>query len=161
MIKKFNILFITLFNIGKIKYAPGTLASFATCVIFLFLSNFLNLVLLALCILVIFLYSLIAINLSYESFNSDDPQEIVIDEFVGQSLPLLAVPVYETLYSMPLIFYYILSFIIFRFFDIFKPFPINYIDKNTKGSLGIMLDDIIAGLFTVILLILVFFLIGG
>ena len=161
MIKKFNILLITLFKIGKIKYAPGTIASFATCVIFFSLSNFLNLLLLTFFVLVISLYALIAINMSYESFDSEDPQEIVIDEFVGQALPLLAIPIYETLYSMPVFFYYILSFVVFRFFDILKPYPINYIDKNTKDSFGIMLDDIIAGLFTIILLTIVFFFVGG
>jgi len=161
MIRRFNILFVTLFGIGKIKYAPGTIASLITCVIFFFLSNFLNLSLLAFFTLVIFLYSLIAINNSYESFNSEDPQEIVIDEFVGQAIPLLAVSIYETLYPMTLLFYYILSFVVFRFFDILKPYPINYIDKNTKGSLGIMFDDIIAGIFATIFLTFVFFFVGG
>jgi len=96
-----------------------------------------------------------------DSFNSKDPQEIVIDEVVGQMLPLLAIPIYETLYIAPKEYYCIAAFILFRLFDIWKPFPINYVDKNTEGSLGIMLDDILAGIYTIIILIIIFFFIGA
>jgi len=161
MIKKFNLLFITLFKVGNIKYAAGTIASFVTCIIFLLLYNYFTIILIFFITLIIFLYSLVAINYSYETFNSKDPQEIVIDEFVGQMLPLLSIPVYETLYPTSTFYYCFLSFIIFRFFDILKPYPINYIDNNTKGSLGVMLDDIVAGIFTVIVLTVIFFFLGG
>ena len=161
MIKKFNLLFITLFNIGKIKYAPGTLASLSTCVFFLILINFLSITIIFFITLIIFFYSIYAINISYNSFTASDPQEIVIDEFVGQLIPLLAIPIYETLCPLPLIYYCLASFLFFRIFDILKPFPINYVDKNTKGSIGIMLDDVIAGFFTVIVLTILFFYFGG
>jgi len=161
MIKKFNLLFITLFNIGKIKYAPGTLASLSTCVFFLILINFLNITIIFFITIIIFFYSIYAINISYNSFTASDPQEIVIDEFVGQLIPLLAIPIYETLCPLPLIYYCLASFLFFRIFDILKPFPINYVDKNTKGSIGIMLDDVIAGFFTVIVLTILFFYFGG
>ena len=107
------------------------------------------------------LYSFIAINNSFDSFNSNDPQEIVIDEAVGQMLPLLAIPIYETLYIAPKEYYCVAAFILFRLFDIWKPFPINFIDKNIEGSLGIMLDDILAGIYTTIFLIIIFFFIGS
>ena len=102
--KKFNLLFLTLFQIGKIKYAPGSLASFATCIVFLFLINYFSVIFLFFLLLVIFAYSIIAINNFYSTFDSKDPQEIVIDEFVGQMLPLLAIPIYETLYPASKIF---------------------------------------------------------
>ena len=161
MNKKFDLLFLTLFNVGKIKNASGTVASFITCIFFLFLNNFLSLTIIFFISLVIFFYSLIAINNSTHSFDSKDPQEIVIDEFVGQMIPLLAIPVYETLYPTYKLFYIFLAFCIFRFFDILKPFPISYIDRNTKGSLGIMLDDVVAGFFTIIVLMIFFFFLGG
>ena len=161
MIEKFNLLFLTLFNIGKIKYAPGTFASIAACLIFLVLINFFQLIILFIFTLLIFLYSFIAINTSFNSFDDDDPQEIVVDELVGQMLPLLAFPVYETLYVLPLVYYCMASFIFFRIFDIWKPFPINYVDNNVSGALGIMLDDIFAGAFTVITITIILFFIGG
>ena len=161
MNKKFDLLFLTLFGVGKIKYASGTVASFITCIFFLFLNNFISISIIFFISLVIFLYSLIAINNSFDSFDTSDPQEIVIDEFVGQMIPLLAIPIYETLYPASKIFYCFLAFLLFRFFDILKPFPINYIDKNTKGAFGIMLDDIVAGFFTVIIITIFFFFFGG
>jgi len=147
--------------IGKIKYAPGTIASLATCILFLMLINIFNIIIIFFFTVTIFLYSFIAINNSFEEFNSEDPQEIVLDEVVGQLLPLLALPIYETLYSVPTIYYCISSFILFRLFDIWKPYPISYIDSNVKGALGIMLDDIIAGFYSIIILVLILFFLGG
>ena len=161
MINKFNLLFLTLLSIGKIKFAPGSVASLATCIFFFILQNYLNLIILFFLTILVFFYSLISINRSYNAYKSEDPDEIVIDEFVGQMLPLLAIPIYETLNPAPKLFYCVAAFILFRFFDILKPYPINYIDNNTKGALGIMLDDIVAGIFTTIVLIIVFLILGG
>ena len=147
--------------IGKIKRAPGTIASAITCLLFLFLINFINFNILFLIILLILFYSIFAINNSFNEFKSDDPQEIVIDEVVGQLLTLLAIPVYETLYPLPTIYYCIAAFLFFRLFDIWKPYPINYIDNNVKGALGIMLDDIFASIFSIIILTIIFFFIGA
>ena len=161
MIKKFNLLFITFFFVGKIKFAPGTVASFITCFLFLLLINIFNFTTIFLITLAIFFYSLIAINNSFNEFNSEDPQEIVIDEVTGQMMPLLAIPIYETLYPLPNIYYFVSAFLLFRLFDIWKPYPINYIDNNIKGSLGIMLDDVFAGLYAIIILSLALFFFGG
>ena len=161
MITKFNILFLTLLKIGKIKYAPGTIASLFTCLLFLLLINVFDILIIFFCTLIIFGYSFIAINNSYNTFNAKDPQEIVIDEAVGQMLPLLAIPIYETLYLLPKVYYCVAAFVLFRLFDIWKPFPINYVDNNTKGAIGIMLDDILAGIYTIIILTIVFFFLGG
>jgi phosphatidylglycerophosphatase A len=161
MINKFNLLFLTLFYIGKIKHAPGTVASLVTCVFFLILINYMSIFTIFIFTLLVFLYSFVAINNSYKIFNSKDPQEIVIDEFLGQMLPLLAFPIYEVLYTTSKLTYSVLAFIIFRFFDIIKPFPISYIDNNTKGALGILLDDIVAGIFTIIIMVIIFFFFGG
>ena len=104
--------------IGKIKYAPGTFASLTTCFLFFLLINIINIPLLFLITLTIFLYFFVAINNSFDEFGSEDPQEIVIDEVVGQMLPLLAIPIYETLYPLPTIYYCVSAFVFFRLFDI-------------------------------------------
>ena len=161
MIKKFNLLFLTFFSIGKLKHAPGTYASLSTCCLFLILINITNIIVIFFLTLITFFYSFVAINYSFQNFDSDDPQEIVIDEVIGQMLPLLALPIYETLYPLPLLYYCVPAFLLFRLFDIWKPFPINYIDKNIHGSLGIILDDVLAGIYTFIILTLLFFFLGG
>ena len=102
-----------------------------------------------------------AINNSFDEFRSEDPQEIVIDEVVGQMLPLLAIPIYETLYPLPTLYYCTSAFILFRLFDVWKPYPISYVDNNIKGSLGIMLDDILASVYSIIILSLILFFLGG
>ena len=147
--------------IGKIKYAPGTIASLFACFLFLMLINAFDITFIFLFILIIFLYSFVAINNSFNEFSSEDPQDIVIDEVVGQMLPLLALPIYETLYPLPTIYYCASSFILFRLFDIWKPYPVGYVDDNVKGALGIMLDDIFAGIYSIIILSLILFFLGG
>ena len=147
--------------IGKIKYAPGTIASLMTCLLFLLLINIFNIIAIFLITLIIFFYSFVAINNSFDEFETDDPQEIVIDEVVGQMLPLLAIPIYETLCPIPTVYYCVAGFLFFRLFDVWKPYPISYVDNNVKGSLGIMLDDILASVYSIMVLCVVFFFFGG
>ena len=106
-------------------------------------------------------YSFVAINNSFNEFEKEDPQEIVIDEVVGQMLTLLAIPIYETLYPLPNIYYFVVAFLFFRLFDVWKPYPINYVDNNIRGAMGIMLDDIVASIYSIISLILIFFFLGA
>ena len=147
--------------IGKIKYAPGTFASLVTCLLFLLLINIFNIIAIFLITLIIFFYSFVAINNSFDEFRTDDPQEIVIDEVIGQMLPLLAIPIYETLYPLPTMYYCAAAFLSFRLFDVWKPYPISYVDNNIKGALGIMLDDIFASIYSIIVLTIIFFFLGG
>ena len=147
--------------IGKIKYAPGTIASLVTCFLFLILTNFFSISFIFLITLIIILYSFIAINNFFKEFDSDDPPEIVIDEVIGQMITLIAIPVYETLYPLPVIYYCISAFILFRIFDIWKPYPVNYIDNNIKGALGIILDDIVASFYSILILCVIFFFLGA
>ena len=109
----------------------------------------------------IFIYSIIAINNVLESFDVQDPKEIVVDEVVGQMLPLLAIPIYENFYPTSVEYYCIAAFLFFRLFDIWKPFPVNYVDKNIKGGLGIMLDDVLAGIYVIIILTFSLFFLGS
>ena len=147
--------------IGKIKYAPGTLASLVTCFLFLVLVNIFNITVIFLITLIIFFYSFVALDNSFEEFKTDDPQEIVIDEVMGQMLTLLAIPIYETLYPLPTMYYCAAAFLSFRLFDVWKPYPISYVDNNIKGSLGIMLDDILASVYSIVILSVIFFFLGG
>jgi len=160
MIKKLNLFFLTLFFIGKIKYAPGTIASLVACILFLLLINFFDFSILFFLTLTIICYSFVALNNSYDSFDTEDPQEIVIDELIGQMLTLLAIPIYETLYLLPKLYYCVAAFLLFRLFDIWKPYPVNYVDNNVKGALGIILDDIVAAFYAIIALTVIFFFLG-
>ena len=159
--KKFNLLYLTFFKIGKIKYAPGTVASFITCLLFLILSNIFDISVILIFTIIIFFYSFVAINNSFDQFDDNDPQEIVIDEVVGQMLTLIAIPVYETLFPIPEIYYFISAFLLFRLFDVWKPFPVSYVDNNFKGAAGIMLDDIFASFYAITTLCIILFFLGG
>ena len=157
MIKTFNYLFVTFFGIGTIRYAPGTITSLITTVLLytLFhLINFSNDVILIF-LLLIFLYSFYAVAEYIKESENKDPKEVVIDEVIGQSIPIY---LYEIVHgseknSHEVILFYIYIFILFRFFDIKKPFPVNIFDKKFKNSFGVILDDVIAGLYVVLTLI--------
>ena len=161
MIKKINLLFVTFFGTGYIKIASGTFASLFTSVILfsLFRSSILNEYFLILCIttLLVFIYSLYAIKTLKNEFDEIDASEIVIDEVVGQMIPILMIEYIAFSQSSMFgadLYLYVISFFLFRFFDIFKPFPIGYFDKNYKNSFGIMFDDVLAGIYTSTLIFL-------
>ena len=92
--------------------------------------------------MVTFFYSLIFLQRTLDSFSNEDPKEIVIDEFIGQLLPLIICNG-----NLLLI---LLSFLTFRFFDISKLFPGNIFDKKIKGAMGIIGDDVVAGIYSFI-----------
>ena len=153
-----NFLFVTLFGIGKFKKIPGSYASLATIILLFILFHILNFspntVLIG--IIIVFLISLYAVNIFIKDLDNKDPKEVVIDEFIGQSIPIC---LYEIAHediketSQVLTFYFIM-FILFRIFDIVKPFPVSYYDKNFKNSFGVIMDDICAGLYVVAVLVL-------
>ena len=158
MLKKINFLFVTFFGIGKIKYAPGTVASVLTTLFIFYLFHLTKLsheIILVL-LIIIFLYSFYAIKIYILDKDNKDPKEIVIDEVIGQSIPLY---LYEISHggnreTQEAFLYYIYIFLIFRFFDIKKPFPINFLDKKYKNTFGVIIDDVVAGFYTVITLII-------
>ena len=153
MIDKIGLVLLTLFGIGHIKYAPGTIASFVTCLIYypLILIK-INFIYLLIIFLILLIYSIIIIDKLSHHFKEKDPKEIVIDEFIGQSIPLIFMSEYIISSKNPLPIF--LAFFLFRFFDILKPFPINIIDKKMKNGLGVVLDDIIAGIYTSITILI-------
>ena len=158
MINKINILFLTLFGIGKIKKIPGSLASLATTLFLFFLFHILNISpnIILISVIIIFFISLYAVNIFIKNLENKDPKEVVIDEFIGQSIPLC---LYEVAHNVPketneILKFYFIMFILFRIFDITKPFPVNYYEKNFKNSLGVIMDDVCAGLYVVLILVL-------
>ena len=162
MIKKINLIFVTFFGTGYIKLASGTFASLFTSIIFFYLFRFYISIeyfsILCLTIILLFTYSLYAIKTIENEFEQKDARQIVIDEVIGQSIPILFIEYIAYLKTQSFgadLYLYIASFFLFRFFDILKPFPIGYFDKNYKNSFGILFDDVLAGVYTLILLLLI------
>ena len=158
MLKKINFLFVTLFGIGKIKMLPGSFASLATVLFLFFLFHYLNVStnLVLLSIIIIFFISLYAVNIFIKNLTNKDPREVVIDEFIGQSIPICLYEVAHegTKETNEVLTFYFIMFILFRIFDITKPYPVSYYDKNFKNSFGVIMDDVVAGLYVVAVLVL-------
>ncbi len=150
-------LFVTLFGIGKLKKIPGSYASLVTTIFLFFLFHIFNLSpnFILIGILIIFFLSIYAVNIFIRNLDNKDPKEVVIDEFIGQSIPIC---MYEIAHegtkeiNQVLTFYFII-FILFRIFDIVKPYPVSYYDKNFKNSFGVIMDDVCAGLYVVAVLV--------
>ena len=164
MINKLNYYFITLFIFGNtIHKYRGTWASLFTTIFLFLVINILKIP--ASIVLILFLiisfYSFFAIKSCLKNFKNDDPQEIVVDELVGQSIPIIS---YELFHSDRInsstetLQIYLWFFLLFRLFDGLKPFPIDYVDKKYKNAFGILFDDILAGIYVVLCLIL--FMVG-
>ena len=132
---------VTGFYSGKIIYMPGTFGTLVGVLIFqlISLNSLLNNIFL---LLILFFLSLLLLNYSYKEsiFLNKDDKSIVIDEIFGY---LIFMIFFENNTTNLLV-----GFILFRFFDILKPFPISLIDKNIKNSFGVMFDDVIAALFS-------------
>ena len=157
MIKKFNFIFVTMFSLGRIGFIPGTFGSLATVIILFISFHVLNLSsnIILLILVVTFAYSFIAIKNYTENNENKDPREIIIDEFVGQAIPIYLYEIShgtEKTMDQALIIYTV-CFILFRFFDILKPFPVSYFDRKHKNSFGVVMDDVCAGLYVVLSLI--------
>ena len=149
----FPIQLITMFGIGRISKMPGTIASFVTCIFYYLCIIFgVHIKFLLIAFLVILVSSIIFINKCSSNFTEIDAKEIVIDEFLGQSLPifLLYHPLQKGDPVEGALVYLVMCFILFRFFDILKPFPINLVDKKMKNGFGVVLDDLLAGVYVLI-----------
>jgi phosphatidylglycerophosphatase A len=157
MIKSFNSLFVTIFGLGKTKFIPGTLGSLITTIILYHLFHTLNISsnIILIGLIIIFFYSFYAVSSYIKKSENKDPGEIIIDEFLGQSIPIYLYEISHgtTKDAGEAIVYYSIFFILFRYFDIMKPFPVSFFDKNFKNSFGVIMDDICAGLYVVLTLV--------
>ena len=158
MIRTFNYLFVTCFGIGSFRYAPGTITSLITTVFLFSLFHILDLSsnIIFITLLLIFIYSFYAVSNYIKDNNNKDPKEVVVDEFIGQSIPIYLYEISHGTVKDPkeAVLFYLYIFILFRYFDIKKPFPINFFDKKFKNSFGVILDDVIAGFYVVITFII-------
>ena len=158
--KKINVLISTFFGYGYLTKMPGTVASVVTTVFIYIAYEILDYTSLKFSIfffIILFCYSFYAVKDSESEFEDQDPRQIVIDEVLGQSMPLILLLYLNQTnqINIDIEFYYIISLLSFRFFDILKPFPVSYFDKNHKNYFGIIMDDIMAGLYSMILIYLI------
>ncbi|HIC97988.1 MAG TPA: phosphatidylglycerophosphatase A [Aquificaceae bacterium] len=136
-------LIATGFYVGRSPVAPGTLGTLLGVPIVYLVS--LNLWTILFALVVLFVVGLVASNEVIRLTGEEDPQQVVIDEVVGYvACFLLVEPSLKT---------YVLAFILFRALDVLKPFPINLFEKF-QGAYGVMLDDLVAGLMTSLILFL-------
>ncbi len=149
MMKKISIYISTLFGIGYFPKAPGTAGTlFAAMVYFILPEKWLGNIYLIFSILFLSLISVLFISKAEKKLGHDNGK-IVIDEFFGYFVAMMFLPKSLLILS--------LAFILFRIFDIFKPEPVNVLQKLPKGW-GVMADDIMAGIYTNICLqILLYF----
>ena len=158
MIKNLNYLFVTCFGIGSFRFAPGTIASLVTTIFLYSLFHIINVSsnTILIILLIVFVYSFYAVS-EYIKYNENkDPKEVVVDEFIGQSTPIY---LYEIAHGSAkdtneAVLFYLYIFILFRYFDIKKPFPVSFFDKKFKNSFGVIMDDVVAGLYVVLTLII-------
>ena len=151
--KIFTKIFVSIFYIGYIKFASGTWGSLAAIIILYPIIKFtiLSFEILIILFFILFFISNLLINYFSKFTNSNDSKHIVIDELLG---------IFSILIFYDLIFIYndfltlTLIFFIFRLFDILKIFPANYIDNNFKNGYGVIMDDIIAGIYTILTLMI-------
>ena len=158
--KKINILLSTFFGYGYLTKIPGTITSAVTTG-FLYITfeilGYKDLKFSIIFFILLLFYSFYAVKDTETEFENKDPRQIVIDEVLGQSMPLILLLYLSQTkqINISIEINYILSFLFFRFFDIFKPFPVSYFDKYHKNYFGIIMDDIMAGLYSMILIYLI------
>ena len=157
--KKINVLISTFFGYGYLTKIPGTVTSLVTTVFIYIAYEYLGYADLKFSIIfftLLFFYSFYAVKDSENEFKNKDPRQIVIDEVLGQAMPLILLLYLNQTnqISLQIEIYYVLSFLFFRFFDIIKPFPVSYFDKKFKNCFGVILDDVVAGLYVVLTLII-------
>ena len=148
--KKFLFFFAKLaeaYPIGRLKYAPGTCASFIALITGYYILTNLNITNFIIFIIIFTILSYFLCEAHLKTYNQKDPSEIVVDEFAGQFIVLLAT--IQTDNTLHIFLSLILSFLLFRFFDITKLGPIKKME-NLRGGLGIIADDLLAGIFALI-----------
>lgn len=135
----------TLGGAGLSNRAPGTIASMVSLFFWaplLFLGAPWQIRIIAAGL--VFCLGLWAIEKSSNEFQGSDPQSIVIDEAAGMGLTLC--------FCQPTWWNLLLGFALFRFFDVLKPWPVSFADQKIKGPMGIMLDDVLAGIYALLVL---------
>jgi phosphatidylglycerophosphatase A len=141
--KHFILILATGFGVGYSPVAPGTLGTLVAIPLYYFLSNISSPIYEITLIGFFFLSVWISENAEI-FFGKKDDARIVIDEMMGFLITMLWVP--------KTILFITIGFLLFRFFDILKPFPIRYLEKRLKGGFGVVLDDVMAGIYANVIL---------
>ena len=146
-----------MFGLGKIPKIPGTFGSLVTIIILFIFFHILSLSsnTILMILLIVLIISFFSVAAHIKDTENKDPKEVIIDEFIGQSIPIYLYEISHGTEKSPdqAIIFYTVCFILFRFFDIVKPFPVSFFDKNFKNSFGVIMDDICAGFYVVLSLI--------
>ncbi|MBR6327305.1 MAG: phosphatidylglycerophosphatase A [Alphaproteobacteria bacterium] len=156
MKKKIALLIATLFGVGLARKAPGTFGSLASLPLAFLAAYFFGYKGIFYTTLCVFIIGTIAVYYATKGEKENDPGKIVIDETAGQLTAFLLIA-QTTLYhqvSSDILLIYLLGFALFRFFDIVKFGPVKWADTKLKNAFGVMLDDVFAGLFAAIVLML-------
>ena len=144
MKNSFITLLVTFGYIGKVKYIPGTIGSFAGLLVGAVIIKLTNYNVFMSCFFILTVISIFAVDEYLKSSENLDPQEVVVDEVLGQWIAIAFIPFnFKS---------FLIAFILFRFFDISKIYPINKIEK-IKGYLGVIGDDLFAGIITAIIIL--------
>ena len=149
----FHVIISTGFGTGYFPIAPGTFAGFVGLLIWYYLYlNMSTLILTITTLLLIFSVTIIGIWTSniMEKYWGEDPRTVVIDEYVGTWIPLLAAPSGNNTWWMALV-----GFLLFRIIDIFKLLGCRAIERKFSGGYGVMFDDILAGIYALIILLII------
>ena len=132
------------FGLGLLPKAPGTYGTLAAFPIYIVLVRFSTMTY-CIVLLILLLAAIYTVSYTSKALHNHDDSRIVCDEFVAYLLVLL--------FTKQTAFFMLLSFVMFRFFDIVKPWPINLIDSKVEGGYGIVLDDIIAAIYSIFIII--------
>ena len=153
-------IFATLFGVGLLPFAPGTWGSLFGLILFFYTNIYLsiNVQFFYLLLLAIILVAILVCYFATKELSDKekDQKSIVIDELAGVWIAFI--PVSGIVMMQDFLTYSILAFLAFRVFDIWKPYPIGFIDKKIKNHIGIVLDDLVAGLYAAIIIWLILIL---
>ncbi len=133
----------SVFKIGYLPIAPGTWGSLAALILWYIIINTISTFTLITLIIAIFILGVFVSSITESHLAIKDPSIIVIDEWVGQWIALVFLP--------KSVVWGLSAFLLFRIFDIWKPYPINVLDR-IKGGFGIMADDVLAGVYTLLII---------
>ena len=145
----FSKIFVSLFFVGYFPIASGTVGTLVSLMLIFLFVNYFSIFTITIFFILVSITSVIFINIYSDTIKKYDASEIVIDEFLGVLFIIIFYDYFKFTNDLNM---FIIIFILFRFFDILKPYPAKWIDKNIKNAWGVLLDDIFAGIYCLIVL---------